>query len=283
MGVYAATQLGVLRALEEHDMAPTVLAGVGAGAWIAGLYACEPNAEAALAAMEAAARMRGKLRDISHMGIMAMACGQMSGAGLVRGGRLLALMERQTGHRMLADAPRDLIIPALALPTRRTLVFSNCAPMEDGDMVWTEQASVALAMRAAMAVPVLMCPAHWMGVPLIATQGLSAVVAGLRQVATSHVLVVDPMRQRPKPPYSLTEVAALAMSAPEGLPDLPEEWQLLAPRIPDALRPDQGGALRVCAQIGYSAMMDALPRIKRAWGDGTARQGKVLPFCPDRS
>ncbi len=282
MGVYAAAQLGVLRALEEHDMAPTVLAGVGAGAWIAGLYACEPHADSVLDAMEAAMAMQGKLRDVSRAGVMAMLCGQMRSAGLMRGAQLMALMERQTDHRMLADAPRDLIIPALALPTRRTLVFSNCAPPEDGEMVWTEQASVALAMRAAMAVPVLMRPAHWMGVPLIAPQGLTAAVAALGQVSARHVLVIDPMRQRPKPPYSLTEMAALALSAPEGQPVLPEAWQLLTPHVPDMMRPDHISALRLCVQAGYSATLDALPRLKRAWGNGEGRQGRVLPFFPDR-
>ena len=267
MGVYAATQLGVLRALEEGGLQPTALAGVGAGAWIAGLYACMPDSCAVYAAMREAFAHGRRLLDFDRR------CARGGFQGLIGGNRLAALLEQQTKGRPLSGLELSLAIPALALPTRKTLIFASRCPPEDGDTVWTQQAPVSLAIRAAMSVPTLVRPALWMGVPLIGAAGIGEAMEALRQLRVMRGLCMDACAQRPKGKLNVWDIAALS-ARPEP-PNCPGGWHRLAPRVPDTVHASALEALDVCVQAGYAAALEALPRIK-AQGGGCG--GKVLSF-----
>ncbi len=275
MGIYAASQLGVLRALEENGLAPEALVGVGAGAWIAGLYACNPSAKAVQEAAREICR-QGK-RLIDGGGIRGWLSGGMQKRGLIRGDRIAALLEEQTGHRALGEVDVSLAIPTIALPTRKTLVFASHCPRDGEELVWTRQASVALAIRAALAAPVLVEPALWMGVPLIGAAGMHTAITALRQLAPAQALLVDAGAQRPRGKLGLWDVSALSIGAADTAHAAlyPLEWRMLTPRLPENLRVTSMEALELCTEIGYEAAQEALPRIRAAIG---RQQGKVLPF-----
>jgi predicted acylesterase/phospholipase RssA len=271
--MYAATQIGVLRALEEHRLAPGALVGIGAGAWIAGLYACNPSALEVHAAARALCRQGKRLADPVRVG-WARRDGEHL-PGLIRGDRIAALLMEITARRALDELEIALAVPVIALPTRKTLVFASHCPKDGGDMVWTQQAPVALAIRAAMATPMLLKPAMWMGVPLIGAAGLPAAAAALRQLRPLHAVAVDARAQRPHGKLDLWEIAALSVGAQDGpLPCLPG-WRTLTPRLPENVRVTSLEALDLCAEIGYAVAMEAMPRIKAMIGPC---QGKVLPF-----
>ena len=272
MGIYAATQLGVLRALEESGLAPGTLAGVGAGAWIAGLYACTPDAREVCAAMREACGYGKRLLDLDRRAAFGTLCAGGGFQGLIRGGRLAALLEKQTGNRPLSELELPLAIPTLALPTRKTLVFSSRCPPEDGEAVWTQQATVSLAIRAAMSVPMLVRPALWMGVPLVSAAGMGEGMDALRQLRVKHALCVDACAQRPKGRLDVWDIAAL--SALGERPDCPSGWHMLAPQVPETVHASALEALDICVEAGYSAALEAIPRIKAQLGHA----GKILSF-----
>ncbi|MCL2810804.1 MAG: patatin-like phospholipase family protein [Clostridia bacterium] len=268
MGVYAATQLGVLRALEESNLPPTALAGVGTGAWIAGLYACKPDAGEVYAAMREACALGRRLLDPDRYSTL----GKLQ--GLIRGGRLVGLLEKQTAGRSLGELDLALAIPTLALPTRKTLVFASRCPPEDGEAVWTQQAPVSLAIQAAMSIPALMRPALWMGVPLVGVAGLGEGMAALRQLRVKHALCVDASCQLPRGRLNVWDIAALC--GPHYQPsDCPSGWYMLAPRVPETVHASALEALDICVEVGYNAALEAIPRIKAQMGGGL---GKVLAF-----
>lgn len=275
MGMYAATQLGVLRALEENGVEPAALVGVGAGAWIAGLYACNPNARGVYAAFREACGRGKRLLDPDWRGLVwGMSAGN-GFQGLIRGDRLIALLEEQTGRRMLADLNLPLAIPTLALPTRKTLVFSNRCPPDNGDAVWTQQAPVSLAIRAALATPALMSPALWMGVPLVGVAGMGVAMAALKQLRVKHALCVNAGAQRPRGKLDIWEIAALSAGAHDEIPACAADWSMLTPRVPETVRMSEVEALDLCVEVGYSEAQAAIPRVKGWVGN---RPGKVLAF-----
>ncbi|MDR3050814.1 MAG: patatin-like phospholipase family protein [Oscillospiraceae bacterium] len=265
LGVYGAAQVGVLRALEEAGRPPDVLAGVETGAWVAGLYAC----------LQDAGRVRDALARACDMGRRLADADRRSAAGMIRGERLAALLDEQTGRCALGNVPLALAIPALALPTRKVLVFASRTPADGGDLVWTRQASLALAIRAALAIPLLVRPAMWMGVPLLGCAGVGAAAQALTRLGAQRVLVVHAYRQRPRAPYGPLDIAALAAHGPEPSAPLPPAWQAVSPRLPADVHPGSLGAFSLCVQAGYEAALEALPRCTRAWGQA---QGRVLPF-----
>lgn len=274
MGIYAATQLGVLRALEQSGLTPDTLAGVGAGALIAGLYACTPDSRAVYAAMREACECGRRLLDLDRR--VTFGALWMSGSfeGLLRGDRFSALLEKHTGGRSLSDVKLSLAIPTLALPTRKTLVFASHYPPEEGDAVWTQQATVSLAIRAAMSAPVLVRPALWMGVPLVGTAGIGGGMAALRQLRVRHAVCVDACAQRPKGKLNVWDVVALCDAGGDPS-DCPADWHMLAPRVPDAVHASSLDALDICVEAGHKAALEAMPRIKAKLGVGL---GKVLSF-----
>lgn len=273
MGVYAATQLGVLCALEEHGLAPDALAGIGAGAWIAGVYACRASAKETVAVLRDACKPGKTLWDFDWRGMIFPGNGDRL-RGFLKGERLQSLLEEQTMRRTLGELQVRLAIPTTALPTRKTLVFSNYAPKEGSDGVWTQQASIALAVRAALATPALVRPALWMGVPLVGTAGMARAASVLKELDVRHALAVDTYGQRPRGRLDLWDIVALGGSAPEEMA-YPAGWQVIAPKLPEYLHAMSTEALDIAIEIGYSAAMEAMPRIKAATGDA---QGKVLPF-----
>ena len=274
MGVYAATQLGVLRALEESGLAPTALAGVGAGAWIAGLYACTPDARAVYAAMREACGIGRSLLDPDRRGLLGAMFAGSGFQGLIRGNRLAMLLEKQTRGRALSELDMPLAIPVLALPARKMLVFASQCPADDGETVWTQQAPVSLAIRAAMSIPALMRPALWMGVPLIGTAGLSEGMAALGQLRVKHALCVDASAQVPKGRLNVWDIAALC--GPRTQPtDCRPDWIMLTPRVPETVHASALEALDICVEAGYNAALETIPRLKALMGGGL---GKVLAF-----
>jgi len=274
MGVYAATQLGVLRALEESGLQPGALAGVGAGAWIAGLYACKPDARGVHAAIREACGQGRRLLDPDRRAALGPLYVGGRLQGLIRGDRLAALLVKQTLGRSLSEVEAALAIPTVALPTRKTLVFSNHYPPEDGEAVWTQQAPVSLAIRAAMSIPALMRPALWMGVPLIGTAGLSEGMAALGQLRVKHALCVDASAQVPKGRLNVWDIAALC--GPRTQPtDCRPDWIMLTPRVPETVHASALEALDICVEAGYNAALETIPRLKALMGGGL---GKVLAF-----
>jgi len=274
MGVYAATQLGVLRALEESGLPPGALAGVGAGAWIAGLYACKPDAREVYAAIRQACGQGRRLLDPDRRAALGPLYVSGRLQGLIRGDRLAALFIKQTLGRPLSEVALPLAIPTVALPTRKTLVFSNRYPPEDGEAVWTQQAPVSLAIQAAMCVPTLMRPALWMGVPLIGTAGLGEGMAALGQLGVKHALCVDASAQLPKGRLNVWDIAALSGTRTQPA-DCPPGWCMLSPRVPDTVHASALEALDICVEAGYNAAIEAIPRLKALMGGGL---GKVLSF-----
>jgi len=98
-------------------------------------------------------------------------------------------------------------------------------------------------------------------------------MAALHHLRVKHALCVDACSQRPKGKLNVWDIAAL--SACGELPDCPSGWCMLAPRVPETVHASALEALDICAEAGYGAALEAIPRLKARMGGGL---GKVLSF-----
>lgn len=120
--------IGVLQELAANGVQPQVIAGASIGAVVGGCHAAGKLAE-----LEAFARSLTPRRIFSLMDLT------FSGAGLIGGGRLKALLERNIGDALIENLP---------------VTFGAVATeLHSGHEVWLTRGGLAEAVRASYALP----------------------------------------------------------------------------------------------------------------------------------
>ena len=188
--------IGVLEALDEAGYAPDVIAGTSIGAVVGGCFAAGKLAE-----LTEFARSLTKRRVVGLMDF------HIGGAGLIGGGRLKRLLERDLAGVQIADLPPKFAAIATELGT--------------GHEIWLTRGSLVDALRASYALPGVFDPVKLGGrwlmdgalvnpVPVSAARALGADVvlcvnlntdmAGRGTVIQSHGADPDPEPFDPEQP-----------------------------------------------------------------------------------
>ena len=265
-GIGVAAHAGALRALAEHAFDVHALCGVSGGAAAAALYALGLSPEEMQIAAQGAAKERRRILDFAVFGER-RAQGLLLGRGLSR--RLLAL----TRGAVMSDCKRALALPCLAALSGKTLAFTSLPGMRARDVVFTREAPLWFAARAAMSVPGLIAGVEWMEVPLAAAQAPHTCIQALQAMGAQQVLFLVPAYQAPAKTDAFTLSALLHAQrflAAEGK-DV-HAVELALPQGAGALTFEAADA---CCAAGHTAMLRALADLTASWGIQASR---VLPF-----
>lgn len=181
--------IGVLQVLHAAGIRPDVLAGTSIGAVVGGCYAAGKLDE-----LEVFARSLNKRRVIGLMDF------HLGGSGLISGGRLKRLLDRDLGTRRIET-----------LPFRYATIATE---LGSGHEIWLTEGPIVEAMRASYALPGVFDPVRLGGrwlmdgalvnpVPVTACRALGAEVVlcvnlngeggGRGTTIQSHVADPDPM------------------------------------------------------------------------------------------
>lgn len=260
-GVGAMGTIGVLRALAHKGIGVHAVCGMGSGAYPAALWACGYSAEAMEERARALAAKGKRLLDWDGTGVLTG-----HGDALIQGRRVARLLLEHTQGLALRDCGQRVAFVCMAVPSRRTVVFSpNVQPQDQA--VWTDHAPIWFAARAALGAPPLLRAANFIGIPLCAHPDVREGVRALYRLGATHVAAVYPnyVRSVPKTPFDLS-----AWEASVALERALVHVNRIRVDLPEYIAP-----------LGFAEIPDCIHAGERAGetaecGDFTEGAGKVL-------
>lgn len=256
-------------------MGPYAVAGVGAGAWPAALFAAGVDR----AGMERACRQQEKM-GMRMLGVCARgrALAQGSTQAVFPAQRLSHLLDAQTGRRVLALCPGKTIFPLRLARTGQSFLFSTQGFAQESGVMLVTQASVSFAARAEMGLPPLLEPMDWMGSPLLPYLDTGFAARQLLAMGAQRVLIAD-VRPSSNRTLDALELAYLACSPQECFARQPGT-AVLRIVLPDSVHAlDARGTMR-CVEAGKKAAERELDRLFETMGMAFCR---VLPFSAPRA
>lgn len=265
-GVAAAANAGVLRALSERAVDVHAVSGAGSGAIAAALFAMGLSRDEMQNAAQRAAKEKRRLLDYPLPG-SGRTDGMLQGRGISR--FLLSV----TKGAAMSDCVRPLAVPCLAALSGKTLAFTSLPGMRSRSVVFTREAPLWFAVRAAMSTPGLIAHVEWMEVPLVAIQEASGCVQALLSMGAQEILLVSPRYQAPRTCDAFTLSALCKAHCFERPAE--ERVHVIAPELPQGIGALSLDASDACEQAGYAAAAQALDGLLESWGMQGAR---VLPF-----
>lgn len=197
-GARGAAHIGVLQALVEEGLAPSMVSGTSAGAMVGGLYACGYTPEE-IASLYI--DLSPRILDYNFLGLAAFLIGLIAHIpiamdGLIRGaklGRVMRDLFAEKGVVHLNDARVPLAVTAVDVNTAKLIYFVSHAPdYRDADAVYCEDAELWQAVRASTAVPAVFRPEMMLGRRLVdggVRDNLPAQI--LRDMGAQRVLAVN--------------------------------------------------------------------------------------------
>jgi NTE family protein len=240
---------GILRALREHGLEPSVVAGASVGALVGAAYA-SGQADA----LEAWARTLTK-RDV-----WTLLDATFPSGGVIRGDRLMQAIGGQIEDRPIESLPRSFAAVAADLIT--------------GQEVWLRTGPMLRAVRASSGLPGLFAPVEHEGRWLIDGGVVNPVPVSLcRALGADYVIAVNlnstlsGRRRRKRPSAARIEPQAHVAATEGGLP-LRERWAGLVDGLVDSLhspRRNEPGLFEVMANA-INIMQDRITR-SRLVGD----------------
>jgi NTE family protein len=197
----AIAQAGALKVLEDHDLAPSAVAGTSFGAIVAALYALHGSAaevERIISGQRTATIWKQTLDFGLHQ------------ASIVHGGRLERWLDTEVfGGATFADTQKQLIIA--------------CTELERGSLVLLRSGSLARAVMASSSLPGLLASVRIDGqylvdggfieaVPFLAAQALEPrLTLGLHAgIDTEHSRVVHTLQQLSRRQWARNVVQGMA-------------------------------------------------------------------------
>ena len=266
-----AAHIGVLQALEEHDLRPSFIVGASAGALVGGLYA------AGIAPATMANLASGlKWRDISSLPVTlswtSLAARTMP-LGILDLDRLIGWFRGVIG----ADLHfADLQIPFAAIAT----------DIANGESIMLNDGSIASAIRASCSVPGIFTPVRRNGRLLVdggASNNLP--VSAVQQMGADYVIAVDllPSLTSPVPEpknileVSITSIYALIRAAQV---DISLAHCMIQPNVGHISLADLA-AVHELIDAGYRATLAQLSAIKAALGLAPPPPPDLLPGQQD--
>ncbi len=168
-GARGLAHIGVLKALEEHNLRPDYLAGTSMGGVIAAAYAAGIKP----------AEIEQIASDVSQIrNLLRLADFSLPQQGILRGERLFDFFEKYLQGRTFADIQIPLTLVSVDLNT--------------GQEVHIQDGSVAQALRATVSVPGLLAPLEYDGMRLVDGGLLNNVPADVvKQMGADVVVAVD--------------------------------------------------------------------------------------------
>jgi len=179
-----AAHIGALKAMVEEGMYPSWISGTSAGSMVAALYACGYNP----CEMENIALTLNKsIYDIDFPGIFFgilkwVITGETNWDGLIKGRKIELLMKKLTHGKYINETNIPLAITAVDINTGNTIMFvSNKKKLNDErDVVYVDDIPIYKAVRASIAIPVILKP--------IIVKGIKLVDGGVTDNVPSNVL-----------------------------------------------------------------------------------------------
>lgn len=198
-GSRGSAHVGVLLALEEADLLPTSISGTSAGSIVAGLFALGYSPFELKKIVHDLSKTGGRLMDPDYLGffkelITYRSKNRYTSSGLLKGYKLEKFLCNLSKGVMMKDVPMKLVIPAVDLNSGTTIAYTNAllhtAPV--GNVIWDDQISLCLAMRASSSIPAIFRPVILNGRCLV-DGGVTDIlpVDLLVAAGTSKVLGVD--------------------------------------------------------------------------------------------
>lgn len=273
-GSRGAAHVGVLMALEEGGLAPSCISGASAGAFVAGLYACENSPQDLRAMVKRLSTGGGLLLDVDISGILRATGELLTGMpvtlpGLLRGKRLLRYLERHTAHRQMREAALPLFIPAVDLTKGETVAYYSVAraPRALRGVRWESEMPIAEAIMASCSVPAVFAPVR-SGEQRLVDGGVTNIlpVDLLLAYGMRTVIAIDLAEDYASPlGDSLFEVASHSftiMSSRLRECMVQGERLLIRPKLPPEAGLFTFGLMEQCVEAGYHAVMELLPLIR---------------------
>ncbi|GHU74490.1 hypothetical protein AGMMS49992_16090 [Clostridia bacterium] len=269
-GVRCAAQAGALAALAEKRVAPDIIAGCGAGAWVAALYAMGARGDGLRTAMRDIKQAGSWMTRIRPAGWRLFAHGRVDKLGLLNMSRVERILRWQTQEAKLADLPMPLAIPTWDVESGEEQLLASRLPERPSAMAWNRQATVAQAVRAAMTAPGFCEPAIWRGRMLTGGMGhWQTLPDALRDLGADKILRIRVV--------SLRDATAdmLTMAASSRLPREDDDDGVLYVKLPVNARLMDCASAEAYFDLGYRAGLEAEPSIMKPH---VRTGGKILPF-----
>lgn len=263
-GVGALCVLGVMRALEEHGLSPYCVCGMSMGAYPAALWSAGMDTKQAEEAALHAATLGKKLLDKDWK-----AYAGLRTSGLIRGKKIARLLSDQTQALSVRDCVKQVSFLCMAIPSRRSVLFSPHREEENTVGIWTHHAPIWFAARAALSEPPFIRPANFVGVPLCASEDVKAGIGALYAMGATHVLCVSGVYTR-SIPQNIYDFAAWERN--ERIFSRVHGVRKLDVLLGEKISPLGFGAARQCVQAGFFTAHHA------KWDDWGEGAGKVVPF-----
>lgn len=277
-GVAGCAHLGVLYGLEKADISVGYIAGTSAGAIVASLYAYGYRPKHMIKLLPL---INKELVDYDYASfVRAFIRRGMRVQGLAKGERLHSLIAEITRGARMTDLPLPVALIATDLKTARPVVFTSrplLHPLSEADTV--TDISVADAVVASCAIPVLFQPIHYRG-RLLVDGGVidNCPISAVKALGAKKTIAVKTMESAPLESSfdSLLAIVKRVMSITlniQAKQQLKEADIVLQPEVaPDTLLDFTQTV--ACVKCGYRHVRERMEEIRRAMG--AALEGATL-------
>lgn len=269
-GARCAAQAGALAALNDKGFAPECVAGCGAGAWIAGMYALGIRGEALLRLVKDM-RKAGPWMLRSRASAMQMLIkAKLPESGALSASRVLRVLRWQTMETNLPDVRMPLAIAVWDVEAAEELMLASKLPKGPSSFSWNRQATLAQAISAATCVPGILPPISWRGRMLTGGGAYwSGLPDALRDLGADNVIRVRVMSVRD----ACADAASIAQA--NRLPRDTDEDGLLRVSLPIQAGLMDFDGCEAHYEMGYRACAEAIPKLT---GFRMKLGGNVIPF-----
>lgn len=279
-GARGAAHVGVLKALEEEGLKPSVLSGTSAGALVAAFYAYGISVEELEQWVYWLAKNGKRYLDVDFLGMLKLIIQvlfrkEITVSGIFKGKKLEKIICEMIGDSQIETISKKLIIPAVDLNTGKTIIFSNETPTEEGikkEMQWETSGKLCKIVRASTSVPGVFQPVEFKQYYLVdggVTQNLP--VDLLAAIGEDNILAVDVGSAYKKPKdRSIVEVLTRSFEIMgNALKECTSEREryLLRPELPDKALLLSFECMPECMRLGYEDAKKKMPQIKKALGN----------------
>jgi len=196
-GLRGVAHIGVLKALYEHGLKPSLISGASAGSIIAGLYAYgyRPDEMEKMALNLDSRYIDPNVGEIIY-GILQLVIGREPNIdGIIKGRYLENFFKKLTKNAHIRDVKIPLAISAVDINTAKTIMFvsrKTGLPSDDHHTQYIDNVYLYEAIRASIAIPVIFKPKFINNMRLVdggVTENLPIEI--LRKMGARKVIGVD--------------------------------------------------------------------------------------------
>ena len=173
-GVKGATHIGVLKALEEENIAFDYIGGTSSGSIVACLYACGFTADGIYTIFKKYCKKIKyvDIKNIIQLIFGLLFTGKITICGLNSGKQIEKLINqvcRRKGISNIQDIKKALVIPSVDLCNGNVLCFTSCQFRKEisDDVIFINDVEIGRAVRASCSYPVVFAPCSYERTKLI--------------------------------------------------------------------------------------------------------------------